>query len=78
VRVKLLAHVWLVMTSPTSVTLTVPPQLSLVMTLAGLAAGTRFAHDTVIAPGQVIVGAVGSITVIACVQVAVLPQASVA
>lgn len=66
------------MTSPTSVTLTVPPQLSLVMTLAGLAAGTRLAHDTVVFAGQVMVGAVGSMTVITWVQVAELPHASVA
>ena len=66
------------MTSPTSVTLTVPPQLSLVMTLAVLAAGTRLAQDTVVPAGHVIAGGVGSITLIDCVQVAELPHASIA
>jgi hypothetical protein len=60
------------------VTLTVPPQLSDVVTRAVLGAGTSLAHWTVIFAGQVIVGAVLSNTVITCAQVAELPHASVA
>ena len=56
----------------------VPPQLSEVMTLAVFGAGTRFAHWTVTFAGHVIVGGVLSNTLIVCVQVAELPQASVA
>jgi len=47
VSVKLLTHVWLLMTSPAKVTVAVPPQLSEVTTLAGLAAGTWLAHCTI-------------------------------
>ena len=65
-------------TSPTCVTVTVPPQLSAVATVAVLTGGTSLAQETVMLAGQVIVGAVTSLTVMTCVQVAELPQASVA
>ena len=78
VRVKRLAQVWLVMTSLINVTVTVPPQLSLVVAEAGLGAGTWLAHCTVTGAGQVIIGSELSKTVIVCEQVAELPQASVA
>ena len=78
VNEKLLAHPWPVMTSPTWVTVTTPPQLSAVMTAPVLTAGTSFAQETVVLAGQVMVGGVTSLTVMTCVQVAELPQASVA
>jgi len=56
----------------------VPLQLSLAVTLPVLGAGTWLAQATVTDEGQVIVGGVPSNTVITCVQVAVLKQASVA
>ena len=59
------------------VTVTVPPQLSLVGKLV-LAGGTLLAHETVTFAGHVIVGTVLSKTIIVCAQVAELPQASVA
>ena len=72
--VKRLAQVWLVITSA-DVTVTAPPQLSLVVTLAGSAAGKQ---DTDTLPGQVMVGGVWSNTVMVCIHSAKLPQASVA
>ena len=59
------------------VTVTVPPQLSLVGKLV-LAGGTLLAHETVTFAGQVIVGGVLSKTVMIWAQVAEFPQASVA
>lgn len=55
-----------------------PVQLSLVVTPAIFGAGTWEAHCTVRLAGQVIEGGVLSNTVITCIQVAELPQASVA
>ena len=55
-----------------------PLQLSVAVTEAGDGGGTALAHCTVIAAGQVIVGGVSSRTVMVCVQVAKLPQASTA
>ena len=78
VNINRLIHVMLVITSLTSVTATVPPQLSDVITEAGFTGGTCAAHCTVTFGGQVIVGGVLSKTVITCAQVAELPQASVA
>ena len=65
-------------TSAATVTVTTPPQLSVVVTKVILAAGTDPAQDTVTLAGQVIVGGVISLTVINWAQVAELPQASVA
>ena len=54
-----LAHVWLEITSPTCVTVTDPPQLSLTfVTEAIFAAGTFPAQLTVTAAGQVMLGGV--------------------
>lgn len=78
VNVKLLAHPWPVITSPTCVTVTVPPQLSAVVTVPVLTGGTWLAQETEIFGGQVMLGGVTSLTVITWVQVAELPQASVA
>ena len=64
--------------SPTKVTLTAPPQPSLAVTLPVSGAGTALAQLTVTAAGQVILGAVVSLTVIVWVQVVLLPHASVA
>src|SRR5687768_17958736 len=60
------------------VTVTVPPQLSEVITLAGFAGGIFTAHWTVTFVGQVIAGGVLSKTVITWLQVAELPHSSVA
>ena len=73
-----MAHVIFVVTSGETVTLTAPPQPSLVMTLAVFGAGTLDAHETVTFPGHVITGGTLSKTVINCAQVALFPQASVA
>ena len=61
--VNLLIQVWLVVTSLTKVTVGIPLQLSLAVTLAGFGIGTKAAHDTVVLGGQVIVGNVLSNTV---------------
>jgi hypothetical protein len=74
----LFGHVTLLVTSPTSVIVTAPPQLSPALTAAVLAAGTFEAHVTVVAVGHDTVGATLSLTVIVCVQTAVLLQRSVA
>ena len=58
--------------------MTLPPQLSLLMTRAVLAAGTSLAHDTVNGAGQVIEGGVWSFTVITWVHEFELPHSSVA
>ena len=63
--------------SPTNVTVTAP-QLSVAVTLEISGLGTFPEHCTVTGGGQVIVGGVLSLTVMICVQVALLPQASVA
>src|SRR6266481_3573570 len=65
------------MLSPTKLITGVPPQLSLAVTLAVSGAGTALAQATVTAAGQLIAGGRLSLTVIVCVQVALLPQASV-
>ena len=67
-----------VATSPMKVTVTAPPQPSEAVTEAMFGAGTREKHCTLNAPAQVSVGAVVSLTVIVCVQVVMLPHASVA
>ena len=73
---KRLAQVWLVITSA-KVTVTWPPQLSLVVTAVLLPAGIWPAHCTVAPAGHAMVGGVLSNTVIVRVQVAILLQASV-
>jgi hypothetical protein len=70
------------------VTVALPPQLSVAVTpcrnaaIVGFVAGTALVHRskalTVIFVGQVMLGFVVSMTVIVCVQVALLPQASTA
>ena len=79
VSVYLFGQVWLVITSLICVIVTTPAQLSVAITEAVFTAGTAAAQLTVILAGQVVmVGAVTSLTVMTCVQVAELPQASVA
>ena len=55
VIVYLFGQVWLLMTSPTKVTVT-GPQLSEAVTDPTLAGGTLDAQDTVTGPGQVMLG----------------------
>src|SRR6266404_5204069 len=64
--------------SPCHVTVTAPPQLSLVVTLLVPGAGTRLAQLTVRLVGQVRLGGLVSWTVMVWVQVALLPHKSVA
>jgi hypothetical protein len=64
-------------TSPTCVTMTAP-QLSDAVPPAKSGGGTSGSHCTVTFGGHVIVGGVVSTTVMVCVQVAMLPHASVA
>ena len=72
-----MAHDIFVVTSGRTVTVTVPPQLSLAVVMpAGFAGGTRLAHETVTGGGQVIVGGVLSKTVIVCAHVAELLHSS--
>ena len=80
VTVKRLAQVWLLMASPTKVTVGVaPPQLSpSPVTKLILEPGTCSAQETVWPAGQVRLGGVWSLTVIICEQVAELVQTSVA
>ena len=59
------------------ITVTAPPQLSVARTEAMLDGGTSEKHVTVTGAGHVvIVGGVVSLTVIVCVQVAMLPHVS--
>src|SRR5439155_19446309 len=76
--VNWLTQLLALMLSPTKVTTGVPPQLSLAVTLAVSGVGTALAQATVTAAGQLIAGGRLSLTVIVCVQVWLLPQASVA
>ena len=76
--VNLLGQTKFVVTSAATVTVTPPPQLSEVTIAFTLAAGIALAQLTVRFTGQVIAGGVPSKTVIICVQVALLPQRSVA
>src|SRR5437660_10035242 len=64
--------------SPCQLTVTAPPQLSLVVTLLVFGTGTWLAQLTVRPLGQVMLGALVSVTVMVCVQVALLPHWSVA
>src|SRR2546426_582933 len=64
--------------SPCQLTTTAPPQLSLVITLLVFGAGTWLAQPTVRPVGQEMLGGLGSLTVIAWTQVALLPHWSVA
>jgi len=64
--------------SPCQLTTTPPPQLSLVVTLLVFGAGTWLAQLTVRLVGQVMLGGLVSLTVMVCVQVALLPHWSVA
>jgi len=61
VTTNLFTHGPEVITSFTKVTVTVPPQLSLVTTKLVFGAGTSVEHDTVIGAGHVILGAVKSL-----------------
>src|SRR5512133_773256 len=62
-------------TSPTKVT-TAVPQLSVAVTAVMSGAGTSGGQATVTFPGHTITGAMLSLTVMICVQVAVFPQES--
>ena len=74
-----MAHDPGVITSALCEIVTVPPQLSLAVTAASLAAGTSPAQLTVVFAGiELITGAVLSSTVMVCDAVAVLPHASIA
>src|SRR5438105_1924089 len=64
--------------SPCQLTVTAPPQLSLVVTLLLFVTGTWLAQLTVRPLGQVMLGGLVSLTVMVCIQVAVLPHWSVA
>ena len=70
-------HVWFVVTSLINVTTGVE-QASLAITDPIIGTGTRLAHCTVTGAGQVMVGGVISCTTMVRLQVAVLPQSSVA
>jgi hypothetical protein len=74
VNVNLFAHVMLVITS-ILVIITVPGQLSVAIAPPG--GGTMLAQETVVLPGQTIIGGVLSSTVTIHVHVAVLSQSSV-
>jgi hypothetical protein len=76
--VNLLAQFEFEVTSLTKVTVTVPLQLSVVVTAPVFVAGMDEAHVTVTLAGQVIVGATMSFTTMICEHVAVLLQTSVA
>ena len=76
--VNLLAQIVFDVTSPTKLTVTVPLQLSVVVTADVFDAGIADEQVTVTFAGQVICGATLSFTVIIWEQVAVLPQTSVA
>src|SRR5260370_41309544 len=64
--------------SPCQVTVTIPPQLSLVITLFVLGAGIWLTQLTVKLVGQMMLGALVSRTVIVCWQVVLLPHKSAA
>src|SRR6266446_7361258 len=64
--------------SPCQLTVTAPPQLSLVVTLLVSGAGTWLAQLTVRPLGQEILGGVVSLTVTVWIQVALLPHWSAA
>src|SRR5713101_4489391 len=64
--------------SPCQLTVTAPPQLSLVVTLLVSGVGTRLAQRTVRLRGQVMLGGLVSWTVRGWGQVALLPHRSVA
>ena len=64
--------------SPCQVTVTAPPQLSLVVTVLMFGAGTWLAQLTVRFVGQVMLGGFVSLTVMVWTQLALLPHKSVA
>src|SRR5207249_10812319 len=64
--------------SPCQLTVTAPPQLSLVVTLLVFGTGTWLAQLTVRPVGHEILGGLVSLTVMVWVQVALLPHWSVA
>src|SRR5437870_9051920 len=78
VSVNWLTQLLALMLSPTKLITGVPPQLSLAVTLAVSGAGTALATAPVTAAGHLLAGGRLSLTVIVCVQVWLLPQASVA
>lgn len=69
--VYLLAHDCAEIASETKLIVTVPPHPSVAETKAIFGAGTNEAQETLIDEGHVMLGAVISLTVIVCVQVAV-------
>src|SRR6266446_4846747 len=71
---KRLAQLLELIESPCHVTVTAPPQLSLVVTLLVSGAGTWLAQFTVRLVGQVRLGGLVSWTVMVWVQVALLPH----
>src|SRR5229473_3279763 len=75
---KRLAQLLELIESPCHVTTTAPPQLSLVVTLLVSGTGTWLAQLTVRPVGQEMLGGFVSLTVMVCVQVALLPHWSVA
>src|SRR6266446_6916199 len=75
---KRLAQLLELIESPCQVTVTAPPQLSLLVTLLVSGVGTRLAQLTVRLVGQVMLGGLVSWTVMVWVQVALLPHKSVA
>src|SRR5882724_7958377 len=64
--------------SPCQLTVTAPPQVSLVITLLVFGAGTWLAQSTVKLAGHVMLGGLVSLMVMVCVQVALFPHWSVA
>src|SRR5438876_1933628 len=78
VRVNWLTQLLALMLSPTKLITGVPPQLSLAVTLAVSGAGSALSLHDALPIYWVITGGVVSLTVIVCVQVWLLPQASVA
>ena len=75
---NLLAQTTLLVTSPTKAIVGLPEQLSAAVTLPTFASGIAEAQVKVRLAGQFTVGAMLSLTVMSCVQVAVLLHKSAA
>lgn len=78
VTTNLFAQTISLVTSPTTLKVTEPLQLSVAVTPVVLCAGIALAQVTVVFVGQVMLGATSSLTVIVCEQVDVLLHKSVA
>ena len=76
--VNLLAQTTLLVTSPTKAIVEFPEQLSAAVTLPTFASGIADAQVNVTFAGQLAVGATLSLTVMICVQIAVLLHKSAA